>query len=151
MGAGISVRHRMVMISQIVSAMGCNGLQLVVDQERIHPPGQAAGAIKLIFGIGQVVGKMGGFQATLIERAVMGHQRNILQLGGDTGPDFFKIGRIERVLHRNTMHGCRPPGIKIRSGTDKAIDRVYNLVVLYNSNTHMENAALVLLELLITI
>ena len=77
MRTGISIGHSMVAIGQIVPAMGGDGLQLVVDEERIHPPGQAAGAIELVFGIGEVIGFMGSPQATFVEGAVMSDQRDI--------------------------------------------------------------------------
>jgi hypothetical protein len=68
---------------------------LVVTQERIHAPRQTAGAIKLIFGIGKVIGFVSCPQATFVKRTVMGNQWDICKSALHTpAAGFLKVGRV---------------------------------------------------------
>lgn len=141
MGAGVCVGHSVVVVQQVVAAIGRYGLQLVVHQEGIETARQAAGTEKAVLRIGQVVRLMGGSQATFVERTVMGYQWQVGQFRSDTFPCFFKIRGFVGIFGREAVYGSRPAGIIVGVRTDQAVNAVDHDVVFYDSDPDTANAA----------
>ena len=74
MGAGLGIGESVVMVFEVIAAGGRHGMQLVVGQLFPEVPAcGTAGAAKPVAGVLHLVGLEHGFEATLVERTIVGH------------------------------------------------------------------------------
>lgn len=138
-GAGFGVGHGMVVVAQIVSAGFGHGMQLMVGQSfsKMSARG-AAGAVENVVGIFHTVHLESGFEATLVEPAVVSHQRQSLDKRLHFGPHIGKNEGIESVVGTETVHLLAKPAVVIGFGADERIKSVGNLSI---TNHHHANRA----------
>ena len=132
-GARFGIGQGVMVVAQIVAASGRYGMQLMIGQLFAE---RAAGCpertIEPIFGIGHAIKPENGPQASLVERTVVGDQRQSFDVRGDVGPHFREIGGIGRVGVGHPMNcGCETT-VKIGSRTDQPIKRIDDLPLAYD-------------------
>jgi hypothetical protein len=139
--ASLCIRQSVMMVLQIKSAMRCNGLQLMVGQVVAKRfPRSAACTMKLIIGIIHLIHAMRRPQTTLIERAIVRHQRQALDFWRNFFPYMrenffvFGIGGGQSVNIGETLP------VPFRLGAYKTIKLVGNLDVANNNDANTANA-----------
>ena len=127
---------------QIEAAGFGHGMQLVVGQlvAEMSPRGPA-GAEKLIVRIIHPVGLEHGFEATLVEGAVVRHKGQSGDARGDLFPHFRKGRGGVGVFRTQAVHFLTEPRVVVRHGMDEAVEGVGDDAVAHHHHAHAAHTA----------
>ena len=131
-----------MVLREIISAAGGYGLELMVRKRFAKRAARGpAGAIKLVIRIIHAVGLERGFQASLVERAVVRHQGKAFDPRGNLFPYVGKEGGGGRILCPQSVDACVPIEIIVRFGVDEAVDAFGNLALAHDDHPDAAYAA----------
>ena len=139
-GASLCVGEGVVVMLQVVAAGGGNGVELVVGQMGEAATGGDASAVELVVGVVHLVATEDGFQATLVEGFVVGHEGQTLDERFYLRPYFGEDGSLLGVLAGETVHLTAPVVIVVRFGLDEGVEGIDNLAIPYDDNAHGADA-----------
>ena len=139
-GARLGVGQGIVVLSQVKSAVGGNGVQLMVGQLLELALGGHAGAVELIVRIIHLVATKHGLQAALVKGFVMGNERQPLNQGLDLGPNEREYGSIVGVLMAQAVYALAPVAVIVGFGLDKGIEGVGDFTVTHDDDPHRAHA-----------
>ena len=139
-GARFGVGQSIVVLSQVKSAVGSNGVQLMVGQLLELALGGHAGAVELIVRIIHLVATKHGLQAALVKGFVMGNERQPLNQGLDLGPNEREYGSIVGVLMAQAVYALAPVAVIVGFGLDKGIEGVGDFTVTHDDDPHRTHA-----------
>ena len=139
-GACLGTGQGVVMMEQVVAAVGGDGVQLVIRQLLELALGGHAGAIKIIVRVIHLVAAEDRFQAALVKGFVVSHQRQSLDEGLNLCPHVRKHGRIVGVFMPQAVDALAPVAVIVGLGLDEGIECVHNAAVTHNDNAHRAHA-----------
>lgn len=130
-----------MVVGHIVTASGGNSVKPVVGKIGHQVARSDKGAVELVLGIGHAVFGEDGFEAVLVKRLVVHHERKPLQAIGNLRP--YLGERLCRVgiLADKAMNLSSPIGVVIRFGADKRVEPIDYLAAAYDYHAHAAHAA----------
>ena len=141
-GAGLGIGEGVVVMFQIEAAGFGHGMQLVVGQLVAEvPPRGPAGAAEPVAGILHLVGLENGFEATLVEGAVVRHKGQSGDARGDLFPHFREGGGVVGVFGPQAVHFLAEPRVVVRHGVDEAVEGVGDEAVAHHHHADAAHAA----------
>ena len=140
--ASLGIGQGVMMVDKVESAGRRHGVQLVIGQylSKVFSRSPTS-TIELIIRVIHLIDAHHGLQATLVERAIVRHQRQALNERLDLSPDVWKHGRVLGVLLGDAMHERVPIQIIIRLWLNERIERVHKLAVANNHHADATHAA----------
>ncbi len=112
----------MMVLCQVVSAAEGYCLQLMVGQVPAEcKTGSAEGAMERVTGVFHAIGLEGGFQASFVKRAVVGHQGQTFNQGYDFAPHLRERGGMGRILKGHPVNLRVPVIIVIGIGAYQTV------------------------------
>ncbi len=105
-----------------------------------HPTRSPASAIEPVVGPRHAEQAEARSQTPLVERRVVGHQRQISDQGRNPGPHIREIGCIGRIGSRHTVNERAEPTVIIRPRVDQPISRIDNRTVAHDHQTDRTDA-----------
>ena len=108
----------MMVIPQVVSTAGGDDVEIMMPFRPSLARGYA-GAVEGIVGIVHLIDAEHGFQATLVERLVVGYEREAGYLGLYLLPHFWEDRCIICIGSAQSMHLTAPVVVILRFGFDK--------------------------------
>ena len=139
-GAGFGVGKGVVVVAQVEPDVSRNGVKLVVGQSGKSTARGAAGAMERIVGVGHGVVEVCLTQASLVERAVMGHQRQAVYPGGDARPHPGESVGSGCVFVGETVDTGVPVAVKIGLRAYELIEFFVYGAVSYDHDPHAAHA-----------
>ena len=139
-GAGFSVGKGVVMVEQVKTAIGGDGVQPVVGQVPQQALGGDAGTVELVIGISHLVATEDSLQTTLVEGLVVSDQGKSLDEGFNLRPHIGENGGVVGILMTQAMDALTPITVIVGLGLDKRIERVHNLPITHNDDTNRADA-----------
>ena len=141
-GAGLGVGEGVVVMFQIEAARFRHCVQLVVGQLFPEVPAcGAAGAAKPVAGIFHLVGLEHGFEATLVEGAVVCHEGQSGDARGDLFPHFRKGRCTFGIFSREAVHLLAEPCVVVGHRMDEAVEGVGDDAVAHDHHADAAHAA----------
>ena len=107
-------------------------MQLMVGQLWKSLARSHTGAIELVIRIIHLIATEHSFQATLVERLVMGHQRKSFDQWLNLCPHLREHRGVFCILSSQTMHLRTPIIIVVRLRLNQGIERIHYLAIAYN-------------------
>ncbi len=142
MGAGLGIGEGVVVMFQIEAARFRHCVQLVVGQLFPEVPAcGTAGAAEPVAGILHLVGLEHGFEASLVEGAVVRHEGQSGDARGDLSPHFREGRGGVGVFSRETMHLLAEPCVVVRHRMDEAVEGVGDDAVAHDHHADTAHAA----------
>ena len=135
-----SIGQRMMMLFQTITTLGGHGLQLVVGQIAERLTRRPKGAKELVVGIIHLIASEDGFQTPLVERLVVGNERQSFYQRLYLSPHLGKNGCLLSIVSRKTMHPTTCIIIIIRFGLDERIEGIGDLAIPHNHHPNRTNA-----------
>ena len=137
MRAGLGVGQGVMMVRQVETA-GCgHGLQLMVGQAAAEsPPGCGKGVIEAIIRIIHLIHLEDRFQATLVETAVMSHQRQTLQERSNLLPHIREDRSPVGILRPEPVHPPAEPLVVFRLRMYETVVGIYDLPSADDDDPH---------------
>lgn len=120
-GASFGIGQGVVVVGEFVAAVGGYGVKLVVFESFEEAAREAVGAVETVVRVRNAVMFVQGFEATFVEGAVVRHEGQSFEAGGNFRPHFGKGGSVRRVPFGESVHKGVAVGIEVRFGTDKAV------------------------------
>lgn len=112
----------MMVLCQVVSAAEGYCLQLMVGQVPAEcKTGSAEGAMERVTGVFHAIGLEGGFQASFVQTAVVGHQGQTFNQGYDFAPHLRERGGMGRILKGHPVNLRVPVIIVIGIGAYQTV------------------------------
>lgn len=118
-----------VMLAQVVSALGCDRRKFMIREIRERPSRRPARTEKLITRPAQPIQIIYCPQASFVKWAVVCHERQAEYLRRNLAPHIGKIRRIGRIFVTHTVYLGREPRVEIRARTYKPVYRTRDLTV----------------------
>ena len=142
MGTSLRIGQGMVVIREVISAGGSDGLELVVRELLPKMPSRCRqSVVKFIVQIVHLINAEDLFETAFIKRAVVGDQWqslderfNLLLYEGEDRS-------VLRVFRSQPMHLPAEPLVVIRLRMDQAVEPVHDLPVTHDDNAYAANAA----------
>ena len=142
MGAGLGIGEGVVMVFEAVAAGSRNGMQLVVWQALPEMATRsAAGAKELVIRIIHLIGLKNGLEATLVERAVVGHKWEPSDARGNLSPNVGEERRGVGIGVTEAMHLLAEPRVVVGRGADEAVEGVGDEAAAHHHHTHTAHTA----------
>ncbi len=129
----------MMVVLHAESASLCNSLQLVVWQKRKHSSRHTKCIKELIVRIVHPIDTKHSFEATLVERSVVSHQRQTLNQRFYLSPNIWKNGSVVCVFVSQPMNSPTPIIVVVRLRLNEGIERIDNLAIPDDNDTHRTN------------
>ena len=140
-GTSFGIGQGVVVVELMVAAGLGHGVQLMVGQHLSEVFARsAAGAIELIVRVIHLIAAHYGLQATFVERAVVGYERQALNQWLYLVPNIRENGRVLGVGLGDAMYERVPIKVIVRLRLDKGIKRVHELAFFHNHHTHAAHA-----------
>ena len=125
---------------------GRHGLKLVVGQfSPENTAGSPAGTMKNILRVIHTVHLEHSPQAALIERTVVGHQRQPFYQRSHLLPHIGEYRRIGSILQGKAVHPGIPVTVILRLGLYEAVEAVYYLSTPHNHYSHTAHTGTLLI------
>jgi hypothetical protein len=129
-----------MVIWQVKTAVGSNGVQLMVGQGAAkHTARGAIGTVENAVGVRHPVGVVGRPQATLVKRAVVRNERQTSNFGRNFGPHCRKIGGVAGVGIAQPVNVGKP-AVVAGARTDEPVKFFGNISVPHYHYTYAANA-----------
>ena len=126
--AGFGIGKGVVMVEQIIAAGCCHGVELIVGKQLAEVLSRGPiSAVELIVRVIHLVAAHHGLEATLVEGAIMRHERQAFDERFNLSPDVWKHGRILGVGLGDAVDEGVPIEVIIGFGLNKRIERVHKL------------------------
>ncbi len=145
-GAGLGVGKGVVVIVKVEPDMGGNGVKPMVRQSGERPPRRATSAIEPIGGVGYPIVQVRRPQATLVERAVVGHERQVGDEFCGALPHLRESGGGCGVAGRKTVDARVPIGIEVGSGADQLIEFFVYYAIAHDHHPDTANTGTVVVS-----
>ena len=140
--AGLGVGEGVVVMFQIEAARFRHCVQLVVGQLFPEVPAcGTAGAAEPVAGVLHLVGLEHGFEATLVEGAVVCHEGQSGDARGDLFPHFRKGRCTFGIFSREAVHLLAEPRVVVRHRMDEAVESVGDDAVAHDHHADAAHAA----------
>lgn len=140
--AGLGIGQGMVMVRKLIATVGSHGVELMVGQERAElAAGGAAGAVKGVVGIGEVVFFEDSAEAALVEGGVVGYQGQALDEGFHLTPHIGKGRRVFYIEKGEAVHTGVPVGEEVGTGIYEAVELVCDRPAAHHHQAHAAHAA----------
>ena len=140
--AGLGIGEGVVMVFKGVAAGGRHGMQLVVGQLRSEMAARGpAGAKELVVRIIHLIGLEHGLEATLIERAVVGHQGQSGDAGCYLSPHVWKERCGVGIGVTEPMNLLAEPRVVVGSGPDERVEGVGDEAAAHHYHAHAAHTA----------
>lgn len=136
----LGIGQRMMVLFQTITTFGGDGLQLMVGQVAESPTRRLKGAKELVVGIIHLIATEDGFQTCLVERLVVGNERQPFYQRLYLSPHLGKDGSLLSVVSRKTMHPCACIIIIVGFGLDERIESIGDLAIPHNHHPNRTNA-----------
>ena len=140
-GAGLSIGQCMMMIGEVITTVFRYRMQLMVGQLWESLARSHTGAMELVIRIVHLIAAEHGFQATLIERFIMGHKRKPFDEWFYLFPHFREYWCIFCIFASKAMNLAAPVIIIIWFRLDQGIERIHNLAISHNHHTNRTNTS----------
>ena len=139
-GTRFGIGQGVMMMEQVVAAIGGNSVQLVIGQLLEQTLGGHAGTIKFIVGIVHLVAAENSLEATLVKTLVVGNQRQPLDKGLYLCPHYREDGCVVSIFMPQPVDALAPVAVIVGLRLDEGLKGVDNAAVTYNDNTHRAHA-----------
>ena len=134
------ISQRMMVLFQMEATLGGNGLKLMVGQIAERPTRRPKGAKELVVGIIHLITTEDGFQTALVERLVVGNERQSFYQRLYLSPHLGKDGSLLSIVSRKTMHPTTSIIIIVGFGLDERIESIGDLAIPHNHHSNRTNA-----------
>ena len=129
------------MVTQIKSARGGHGLQLMVRQHPAEmPPRRRQRIHEHVFGIIHLIHAEHRPQAPLVEARIVRHQRQPFDEGLNPLPHKRKHRRIIRIPRPQPVHPLAKPRIVLRLRMDQTVESIDNAAPAHNDHPNAAHA-----------
>lgn len=137
MRTGLGVGQGVMMVRQVETAGSGHGLQLMVWEAAAEsPPGRGQGVEEAIVRIIHLVHLEYCFQATLVETAVMRHQRQALQERSNLLPYIREDRSPVGILRTEPVHPPAEPLVVFRLRMYETVVGIYDLPSADDDDPH---------------
>ena len=142
MGTSLGIGQGVVVVREVISAGGSDGLELVVRELLPKmPPRCRQSVVEFIVWIVHLIDAEHLFETAFIKRAVVGDKRQSLDKRFNLLPDKREYGSVIRVLGPQPMLLPAEPLVVIRLRMDQAVEPVHDLPVTHDDNAYAAEAA----------
>ena len=136
----LGISQRMMMLFQMEATLGGHGLKLMVGQIAERSTRRPKGAKELVVGIIHLIATEDGLQTCLVERLVVGNERQSFYQRLYLSPHLGKHGSLLSIVSRKTMHPTTCIIIIVRFGLDERIEGIGDLAIPHNHHPNRTNA-----------
>lgn len=127
--AGFGIGESMVMVLQVVAAVGGYGVQLVVWKMWKDAARGAERVVEHVVGIVHLIDSEHCFQASLVERTIVCHERKVLNEWFYLCPHLWKDWCFAGVGTAKTVHSGAPVVVIVWLWLDERVERVCYLAI----------------------
>ena len=138
----LCIREGVVVVRHPLAAGRRHGVQLMVGE--LLPEmaaGGATSAVELVVGVVHLIDLEHRSQTAFVKRTVVRHQRQPLNQRFNLPPYVGEHRRVVSVLVREAVRLLTEPSVVIGRGFDEAVERVCDVSVAYDNNSHAAHAA----------